>query len=244
MGKRYLLLGGSSDLCLAFLRRHLWNSDDEIIAHYCHSRDELENIKRELPASMELRQADFGDLKSVEDFAKSLSDRNFVPTHILHVPAVPIENLRFTEISWEAVQRQLDVQCRSLWVILQAVIKKMTKAKSGKIIIGLSSCSMNVPPKFLAGYVTAKYALMGIGKALAAEYASKGMQINMISPSMMETKFISGIYGGVAEQSASNNPMGRNATTDDVARLIEYLFSDDNTFITGANIPVTGGEAY
>ena len=66
----------------------------------------------------------------------------------------------------------------------------------------------------------------------------------MISPSMMETKFLQNAYEDVVKQSATSNPVKRNARPDDVAGLIEYLFSDNNTFITGANIPVTGGEAF
>ena len=101
-----------------------------------------------------------------------------------------------------------------------------------------------MPTKFLSTYVTAKYALLGLGKALAAEYAGRGLQVNMVSPSMMDTKFLENVYGGVVEQSAKNNPQQRNATPEDVASLIEYLFSEANTFITGANIPVTGGEVF
>lgn len=244
MGKRYLLLGASSDLCCAFLERHEWQDDDEIIAQYCHNQNKLEELQKAIPARMELWQADFNDEAGTKNFAEKLRQGNFVPTHILHVPAVPIENMRFTEIDWQDTKKQLNVQCRSLWMILQAVIKGMAKAKAGKIIIELSSCSFNVPPKFLAGYVTAKYALMGMGKALASEYTPKGIQVNMISPSMMETKFLANVYDGVVEQTAAANPQKRNARPEDVAGLIEYLFSDKNTFITGVNFPVTGGEIF
>ncbi len=243
MGK-YLLLGASSELCLTFMGQHEWQEDDEIIAQYCHIRDKLEQLQKTIPAKMELWQADFSDEASTAAFADKLKTNKIVPTHILHVPAVPIENMRFTEIDWGDTEKQLNVQCRSLWMVLQAVIKGMAKAKQGKVLLGLSSCSLGVPPKFLAGYVTAKYALMGMGKALASEYAPKRIQINMISPSMMETKFLVNVYGGVVEQTAAANPLKRNARPEDIAGLIEYLFSDSNTFVTGVNLPVTGGEIF
>lgn len=66
----------------------------------------------------------------------------------------------------------------------------------------------------------------------------------MISSSMMETKFLDNVYGGVVEKSAMNNPMKRNASPSDAGKLICYLFSEANTFITGANIPITGGEVF
>lgn len=243
MGK-YLLLGASSELCLAFIKQHEWQENDEMITQYCHNRDRLEQLQKTISAKMELWQADFSDEASTAAFAEKLKANKIVPTHILHVPAVPIENMRFTEIDWEDTEKQLYVQCRSLWMVLQTIIKGMAKAKQGKVVLGLSSYSIGVPPKFLAGYVTAKYALMGMGKALASEYAPKGIQINMISPSMMETKFLVNVYGGVVEQTADANPLKRNARPEDVAGLIEYLFSDSNTFVTGANFPVTGGEIF
>jgi 3-oxoacyl-[acyl-carrier protein] reductase len=240
----YLLLGASSDLCCTFMQRHIWQSDDKIIAQYYRDCRKLEQLQKSIPANIELRQADFSDGASTQNFVDNLRQNKIIPTHILHVPAVPIENMRFTEIDWRDTEKQLNVQCRSLWLILQTVIKGMAKAGTGKIIIGLSSYSINVPPKFLAGYITVKYALMGMGKALATEYAPKGIQINMVSPSMMETKFLANVYDGVVKQTAAANPLKRNARPEDVAGLIEYLFSNNNTFITGVNFPVTGGETF
>ena len=244
MGKRYLLLGASSDLCCSFLRRHRWQEDDAIVAQYFCNAEELKKIAQEIPAQMRLIQADFRAEVSTVAFANSLKSDKFIPTHILHVPAVPIENQRFTEISWSNAENQMAVQCRALIVVLQAFIKQMAKAKQGKIVIGLSSCTINVPPKYLASYVMAKYALMGLGKAIAAEYAPKNIQVNMVSPSMMETKFLRNMHEQVVQQSAAGNPAKRNVTPEDVVGVIEYLFSDANTFITGVNIPVTGGDGF
>ncbi len=244
MRKNYLLLGASSEVCLSFLKNHSWQAEDKIIAQYFSNSSNLQEIQKNISANMELLQANFKDAESTLNFIENLKSKNFCPTHILHVPAVPVENERFAKISWENAQSQLNVQCRSLWQILQAFIQKMSKEKFGNIIILLSSYTLNVPPKFWADYVMAKYALLGLGKALAAEYAAKNIRVNMISPSMMETKFLQNIYGGVIEQNAANNPLQRNATPEDVASLIEYLFSDANKFITGANIPVSGGEIF
>lgn len=244
MGKRYLMLGASSDLCCSFLHRHIWQEGDEVVAQYFQHAEELEKITQGIPAKVSLLQADFCDIRSTEKFAHKLKEEGFVPTHILHAPAIPIENQRFTEIPWSEAEKQLSVQCRSFLVVLQAVIKRMVKARTGKIVIGLSSCTINIPPKYLSSYVMAKYALLGLGRAITAEYAGKGLQVNMVSPSMMETKFLHHLHTQVIQQSAVGNPAKRNVTPADVAGMIEYLFSDENTFITGANIPITGGEEF
>jgi len=61
---------------------------------------------------------------------------------------------------------------------------------------------------------------------------------------MMETKFLENIYGQIIEQSAQNNPMKRNTKVVDVVPMIQYLFSEQASFITGVNIPITGGEVF
>lgn len=244
MSDKYLMLGGSSEICLSFLKNHKWHADDEILIQYYSNSAVLEQIQNEIPAKLYLLQADFSNGDSTKIFVKKLGQLSYVPTHIIHAPAVPIANARFTESGWPEAEKQLYVQCRSIMMILQGVIKKMAKYKRGKIILVLSSYCINVPPKFLSSYVMAKYALMGLGKSLAVEYANKGIHVNMISPSMMDTKFLVNVYDGIVEKSAKENPLGRNVTTEDVAGVIEYLFSDACNFVIGANVPVTGGEAF
>lgn len=240
MGRRYLVLGASSELALAFLRANDWQEGDEALLQYRRPNQALVKFAEE--HSFRLEQADFADMDSTMAFAERLKGQKFIPTHILHTPAAPIENKRFTEYAWAEAELQLNVQLRSLWITLQTVMKQMAKAKTGKIIIILTEHCKGVPPKFLSAYVTSKYALLGLGKALAAEYAGKNIQVNMISPAMMETKFLENVHESVVTQSAADNPMGRNARVEDVVPLVQYLFSSASSFVTGANIPVTGGE--
>ena len=242
---KYLILGASSEVALSFIKAHEWSADDEIFAQYHSHKDALEETVRKIPARASLHRADFMTEEGISDFVDAVRDEGFTPTHILHAPAFPVKNARLTELEWGDFAGQLMIQVRSFFEVMKAVIKPMSKTGTGgKIVVVLSAYTMNVPPAYLADYITAKYALMGLTKAIASEYAGKKILVNMVSPSMMETKFIAGIFSGVSEQSAAKNPMKRNARPEDAASLVEYLLSEGNTFITGANIPVTGGEEY
>lgn len=243
-GRKYLLLGASSEVVLAFMRMHKWKPDDEVIAQYFSHKEALEELAEKIPARVIMRKADFLSEEGINDFTGFIREERFTPTHILHAPAFPVRNARLTELKWENFSVQIMIQVRAFFEVMRSVVRDMGKSGGGKIAVVLSSSCVGVPPAFLSDYITAKYALMGLAKAIASEYASKKIQVNMISPSMMETKFIADIYSGVSEQSAMNNPMKRNAKPEDIAGLVSYLFSDDNTFITGANIPVTGGEIF
>lgn len=244
MARKYLLLGGSSDVCLSFLENNTWDDNDEVLAQYYKNGTSLKKMLEVLPCKLNIVQADFSSSDSIENFSRQIKEMKFVPSHILHAPAIPVENKRFTETDWEDVLMQLNVQCQSAFKIMQNVIKPMTKKKSGKIVFVLTSYTIGVPPKYLSSYIMTKYALMGLGKSLAAEYAEKNIQINMLSPSMMETKFLTKLHSSISEVSASKNPLKRNVFTKEVVSAIKYLFSDENTFITGANIPITGGENF
>ena len=242
MARKYLILGAGSDLAKSFLKLQKFEAGDEAVLQYRTFQPALQNFAQE--HDFKLEQADFQDLGSTQAFVDKLKAQKFVPTHILHIPAAPIENKRFTEYAWAEAEQQFNVQVRSLWMILQILIKSMAKTGTGKIVLILTSYTKGVPPKYLSTYVAVKYALMGLGKALASEYAPKHIQVNMISPSMMETKFLQNVYAGVVEQSAAANPMGRNVHVEDVVSLVQYLFSEKNSFITGVNIPVSGGEVF
>jgi 3-oxoacyl-[acyl-carrier protein] reductase len=99
--------------------------------------------------------------------------------------------------------------------------------KRGKVVCMLSSVVLNIPPKALAQYTTVKYALLGLVKSLASEYADKNIQINAVSPSMVETKFLDNINEKFVELSAYNHPLKRNAVVDDIAPIIKKLISKE-----------------
>jgi 3-oxoacyl-[acyl-carrier protein] reductase len=101
--------------------------------------------------------------------------------------------------------------------------------------------TLGVPPKYLSTYTILKYAQLGLVRALAAEYGELGVSVNAVSPSMVETQLLSEVPRQIVEISQSQNPMGRNATADDVAGAIAFLLSESTGFINGVNLPVTGG---
>ena len=129
----------------------------------------------------------------------------------------------------------------SIVLILKHFLPKMSKQKYGKVIFMLTSFTLNAPPKYQAPYITAKYALLGLMRDLAREYADKNIMVNGVSPEMMETRFLSDMPELVVQQNAANNPMGRNLRVEDVLPTFEYLLSDGADLVTGQNIGVTGG---
>lgn len=239
MERNLLVLGASSDLALAVLD-HIAGQFDEVFAHYHRSADGLVALCRSVP-NIQLLQADFTSEEETARLMEQVAAAGVPITHILHCASVRIEYKHFKKLSWNDYEQMIDTQMRSFYCAAHTFVPAMAKRKYGKIVAVLSSATVGTPPVYLNAYNTAKYALVGCLKSLAAEYADKNIQINGVSPGMMETKFLNSISHLAVEQEAVRHPMGRNASVEDVAPTIEFLLSDGSGFITGQNILISGG---
>lgn len=234
------IIGASSDVGMNYIKESHFKYD-KIIAHYNSSKEQLEQLKEEIGDKMILYRANLSSEKETVNLIKKIVEQEECPTHVLHLPANKYSNYRFHKVEWEIFQQDINIQLRSIVLILKSLLPKMAKNKYGRVVIMLSSCTNNNAPKYMASYVSTKYALLGLTKALAAEYASKGICVNGISPGLMETKMLSEVSSLIAHQNAESNPQKRNVTVEDVYPVIDFLLSDEANFVTGQNIIVSGG---
>ena len=237
-----LIVGASSDIGLDLIK----NIDEDalILAHYNSSNKALLELVDKINNELVTIKANL----SIEDEILSMIDgieNNYgTPNKIIHLAAPKFENIRFKDIEWSDFQNDLDISLKSLIIILNRFLPKLAKEKRGKVVCMLSSVVLNIPPKALTQYTSIKYALLGLVKSLASEYADKNIQINAISPSMVETKFLDNINEKFVELSAYSNPLKRNAIVDDITPILKLLISKESDYMNGVNIPITGGSVF
>ena len=111
-----------------------------------------------------------------------------------------------------------------------------------RFFVGASREGAWTTPANMADYVTAKHALEGLSKALAAEWAGDGIRVNMVSPGLTRTELTEFQHERVFKMEAARTPLRRLATPADIARAVAYLALDDSAFLTGTNLFVTGGQ--
>ncbi|MEN8220293.1 MAG: SDR family oxidoreductase [Pseudomonadota bacterium] len=244
MYKDYILIiGASSDMGGAIIRQ-LANENTVILAHYHKNKEKIETIAAEVSGQIVSIAADLGTETGIKALIEGVEAECYFPNKIVHLSAPKLTHIRFNKLCWQDFQYHLDIQVGAIATILGIFLPKMAKAKSGKIVFMLSSVIFGVPPLAMAHYVTAKYALLGLLKALASEYKTKQITINAVSPSMVETDFLSEIPKKLVELTAQQHPLKRNALPEDIVPLVKFLLSNESDYITGVNIPVTGGMIY
>ena len=242
MSYNRMIIGASSQIGRETIKV-LDKQGDRILAHGFHNTQSLEQMGKGLLSQLETIGADLSDAEDCERFveqAKSLCD---APDHLIFAQSPRLTLTRFKKITREQALQHLQVQALSSLEIAKAFLPGMAKRGYGRVVFIISSVTLGMPPNAMADYTMAKYAQLGLMRSLAKEYGGKGVTVNAVSPSMVETPFIEGLPGNMRLQGAASHPLGRHAVVNEIAPAIAFLLSDEAGYINGTNLPITGGES-
>lgn len=243
MEKVYLILGASSDLGCALIKQIAQDTNEPItvLAHYNSSEEEILSLDDDfMNLSVHTIKADLSNIEQTQEMIEHIKSLNLSPTHIVNFSARSYRFNRLSELNIERLNSDMAIQVYSFALVCKAFIPDMVNNKYGKIVAMLSAATKGEPPKNTTEYTTVKYALLGLVKSLATDYGDLGININAVSPGMIETKFINSIGRKIKEFTAEKNPRHRNLEVDDVIPTIRLLLSDNSQFMNGTNINLSG----
>jgi 3-oxoacyl-[acyl-carrier protein] reductase len=187
-------------------------------------------------------QADVTSHTSVADAMEKAAHEYKRPVTILVNNAGSLPEPRpFMQTSWEELQATFDVHVRGAFHCSQAVIPGMMEQKSGRIINIGSSFLLNTPPVNWSNFLVAKSAMQALTRCLAAELGPHGIRVNMVSPGLVETESIAGLSERLRKVQAMQTPLRRLASPAEIAAVVAALCTNAGDFVTGAEIPVSGG---
>jgi NAD(P)-dependent dehydrogenase (short-subunit alcohol dehydrogenase family) len=145
-------------------------------------------------------------------------------------------------------RRCMAVDLDGAWHMARAVLPGMLAQGAGAIVMIASSHSSRIIPGCFP-YPVAKHGLLGLTRALAIEYAARGVRVNAIAPGYVETELARAHWAGFADPEAERqrvcalHPPGRIGRPEEVAMTAVFLASDEAPFINGASIPIDGGRS-
>jgi len=150
------------------------------------------------------------------------------------------------EVTAEDFDRVFNVNVRSIFLSVRAVVPQMQKQGNGGSIINVSSIGSTRPRPGLVWYNSSKGAVTNATKGLAAEYGPDQIRVNALAPLLSGTGLFES-FAGVKDtpenrqKFLSNVPLGRLTEVTDVANTALFLASDEGKFLTGTNIEIDGG---
>jgi 3-oxoacyl-[acyl-carrier protein] reductase len=186
-------------------------------------------------------QADVCDANEVEALVEQVTAQLGAPTLLVNSATAELEHASANALTWPMVLQQLEFQVKAVLETCQRVYPAMQSAGGGAIVNVVSQVVDGPPPPNLAAYVCAKHALVGLSKALAVEWAADRIRVNMVSPGLTRTDLTQHYNERVFKLEASRVPLRRLCEPTDVARVVAFLLSDQAQFLTGINLPITGG---
>jgi 3-oxoacyl-[acyl-carrier protein] reductase len=147
----------------------------------------------------------------------------------------------FLELEWSDYEPQLEIIVKGAFNCCQAVLPGMIERKHGRII-NMMSAILHEPDWRWHSYGAAKSALFSMSRNLAAEMGQHGITVNMVAPGFVRTEKVSPHSTAYEQDYLARTPMGRHGIPEDSSKVVAFLAGDDAFFVTGANIPVSGGK--
>lgn len=184
-------------------------------------------------------QADVGVAEDVERMFKTVIERYGTVDILVNNAGITRDTLllRMKEDDFDAV---IDTNLRGVYLCTKAVLRPMTKARSGRII-NMTSVVGLIGNAGQSNYAAAKAGIIGFTRAVAREMASRNITVNAVAPGYIDTELTAGLGDQVRAAILEAIPLGRLGTPQDVANLVCFLASDAAAYITGQTLTVDGG---
>jgi|LakMenEpi03Aug12_release.lakeMendotaPanAssembly.Ray.scaffolds.fasta_scaffold70525_5 NAD(P)-dependent dehydrogenase (short-subunit alcohol dehydrogenase family) len=211
------------------------------VALVARSADELTSVARRVEAlgrSAWVLPCDITDPDQVDAAVGSL-DR----VDILVNNAGTDKPTAFLDVTPELLEELLAVNVKGTFYMSQAFARRVIAAESSGAIVNMSSQLGLVGGAYETAYCAAKFGVEGLTKSMAIELAKKGIRVNGVAPTVVETPRTAAALAdpNLRQLIIGRIPLGRLALPEDVAAVVVHLASPAAAMVTGVTVPVDGG---
>jgi len=241
-GRRAIVTGGAQGIGMSVARRlldsgatvSLWDRDAALLEQ---TRGELAATDKLHTMPVELTDAD-AVARAGADTAAALGGIDILVNNAgIAGPTVP---------SWEYPledwRRVIDVDLNAVYYCCRAIVPHMLEQDYGRIVNVASIAGKEGNPN-AAAYSAAKAGVIALTKSIAKETADKNIAVNCITPAAAKTRIFDQISQQHIDYMLSKIPRGRFVKVEEIAAMVAWLVSEENSFTTGAAFDLSGGRA-
>ncbi|HET9728985.1 MAG TPA: glucose 1-dehydrogenase [Acidimicrobiia bacterium] len=187
---------------------------------------------------------DVADAASVAAMIEATVDRFGGLDWACNIAGIAPEPKPFIDHSAADWQRVIDVDLSGVFWCMQHELRRLLAQGRGGAIVNMSSGAGVVAAPGQPQYTAAKHGVLGLTKQAAQEYAGAGIRVNAVLPGQTDTPamraYLEALPDG-GERMLRRLPMGRMASTDEIAQAVVWLCSDDARYVNGVALTVDGG---
>jgi 3-oxoacyl-[acyl-carrier protein] reductase len=182
---------------------------------------------------------ELGNWQNHHEFVLSL-DKEFGALYgIVNNAAIGLDGVLATMHETE-IDNLINVNVTGTIILTKYAVRSMLRKREGRIV-NIASIIASTGFNGLSVYGASKSALLGFTRSLARELGKANITVNSVSPGYMETEMTAGIKEADLERIKKRSPLGRLASTKEVARVVSLLLSPEGSGMTGIDIKVDAG---
>lgn len=242
-GKRIVVTGANRGIGRAIVEECAKNHAD-VWACMRQATDKnrllTEEISQKYHVSIKEIELNLLDEDSIKKAAAEILSEKTPVDGVVNNAGVAGTNRLFAMTSMEDIRETFEANFFGPMFFLQRLLKSMMRSRSGSIVNIASIAAIDGEPAQLE-YVSSKAAVMGATRKLASELGRFGIRVNAVAPGMTDTDMIRKMDKGLMEKTLDRTILHRLAKTEEIAKAVVFMLSDQSAYITGQTIRVDGG---